>query len=244
MGLFESLLQINTNTSIREAITHTEDMLRLCRGDNIGVRTWMPALYLRVGRDQKCYDMIKWYGKIYFDSHYDWGNMDLPFLDITNADAFESFDDFIEGVDLSEAASLTLLKIRLLVDLRAVKTAAVLGDRVPQEILDSIRGEMVSPIIGNNATLVQDIMDDRNIEPYIQRMEAQVSKLHQYVHKKNKYFWPALLEPGDNLTVRPAYCSPGEVSEMQICLQQNYAAWTETPKAIDVIKAVIQKSRS
>lgn len=52
------------------------------------------------------------------DSHYDWGDMDLPYLHITGADMLEApFDEFFDrkyGPELTFYAAIVLIKIRLL----------------------------------------------------------------------------------------------------------------------------------
>lgn len=64
-------------------------MLRLCRGDNLGIRFLMPAMIL-VFRSyegmQECFDFVKWWMTVDPDGHYDWGNSSLPYLNIHGAD--------------------------------------------------------------------------------------------------------------------------------------------------------------
>lgn len=71
---------------IETCLHHLLDMITLCRGDNMGLRDLIPALYIRLGRDQDAYDFIKWYATTGSESDYDWGDMSLPFLDTKNAD--------------------------------------------------------------------------------------------------------------------------------------------------------------
>ena len=71
-GVVDALLAIKTKEAVEEAHSHVMDMLRLCRGDNMGVRDLVPALYLRLNRDQPCYDFIKWYSTSGRDPDYDW----------------------------------------------------------------------------------------------------------------------------------------------------------------------------
>lgn len=234
----EALLKINTFEAVRTALQHLEDMLRLCRGDNMGVRSLMPSLYIRLGRDQECYDFVKWWVVISEDSHYDWGNTDLPYLDIHGADAFEPVDKCRPRSELAHLVSLTLLKTRLLLDLRSLQNAAAVGEKVPQEILDGIREQMVSPILKANHNLFKDIMSGKSLAPHLADLESQVRELYECGKKDNKYIWPALLSPGDNLTARPPYTSSGTPAEMQLALQYSYRAWVETPGAINVIRGL------
>ena len=72
-ALVEALLTEHTYAAVSAALDHLLDMLRLCRGDNMGVRDSVPALYLRLGREQECYDFIKWWATMGEQSNYDWG---------------------------------------------------------------------------------------------------------------------------------------------------------------------------
>ncbi len=54
------LERMGSKTSLLAALDHLMDQLRLCRGDNLGVREFIPGIMLRIGKDQECYDFIKW----------------------------------------------------------------------------------------------------------------------------------------------------------------------------------------
>lgn len=141
-ALVEALLKIKTYAAAEAVHGHLMDMLRLCRGDNMGVRDLVPALDLRLGRDQECYDFCKWWATTDQKGDYDWGNMDNPYLDVKNADVFEPpLESFVSKYgSLSYSVAITLLKIRLLMDLRALQNSSMIRSKVPQEILDSVRG--------------------------------------------------------------------------------------------------------
>ena len=241
-GLVEALLKVKTYAAAEAAHGHLMDLLRLCRGDNMGVRDLVPALALRLGRDQECYDFCKWWATTGQESHYDWGDMDNPYLDVKNADAFESPREYFARKygSLSHSVAITLLKIRLLMDVRALQNSSVIGDRVPQEILDSVRGQLVSgSVVAGN----KDVMNSQDQTPLIENLEAQVQELFVAVKNMNKYFWPALLNPGKHLTARPQAYSPGSLEETQLKLQYSYDAWTETPGAIDVVRELVKREK-
>ncbi len=54
------LEEIGSQQSLSAAVEHILGCLNLCRGDNMGVRDLVPAMMLRIGQDQECYDFIKW----------------------------------------------------------------------------------------------------------------------------------------------------------------------------------------
>lgn len=236
-ALVEALKRIDTHISVQTQIDHLMDMLRLCRSDNMGVRDIIPSLLLRLNKDQECYDFVKWWQTTGQDSHYDWGNTKLPYLDIRNADPFEPIDIFCSRwLDLSQTVAVMLLKIKLLLDLKALQNSAVIGEKVPSEILDSIQRHIVqSPIISSNRKLMErcDHSDD------IEVLECQIDDLFMAVQMANPFFWRRLVNPGRHLTARPAAYSKGSVEEMQLVLQYSYDAWIETPGAIDMIEEII-----
>lgn len=239
-AVVEALLKIKTYAAVEAAQGHVMDILRLCRSDNMGVRDLAPALDLRLGKDQECYDFCKWWATTGQEDSYDSGNLDSPYLDVKDADAFEPLPENLIGEwpSLSHSVAITLLKIRLLIDLRALQNSSVIGNRVPQEILDSVRGQLVSgSIIADN----KSIINAKDHAPLIESTEVQVQDLYAAVKKSNNHFWPALLKPGKHLTARPETYSHGSVAQMQLILQYSYDAWVETSGALDVIRELVRK---
>jgi hypothetical protein len=131
----DALLKANTAVSVANALEHFKDMLRLCRGDNMGVRDIVPGLMLRLGQQQECYDFLKWWAITSKDEAYDWHDTSLPYLDIRNADAFEPVNTLGgKNLNLPQLAVLTLLKLRLYLDLEAM------GSRESDLIFDDYGG--------------------------------------------------------------------------------------------------------
>lgn len=232
--LVEALLKINTALAVESALDHLLDMLDLCQGDNMGVRDVVPHLYLRLGRDQEAYDFCTWWATTGQESDYDWGDLDLPYLDTKNADAFGEIDIFEDKYHpLSHTVAVALIKIRLLMDLQALQRARdEAGPHVPREILDRIQQHTVSSIIARDPAVIE--RDDQT--PYIAKLRKQVEGLYRAVKTSNFHFWPALLQPGNHLRARPSFYTPGGESHMQLTLQYSYNSWAETPGAIGVIK--------
>ncbi|TLS23816.1 hypothetical protein PpBr36_09031 [Pyricularia pennisetigena] len=85
---------------------HCTDIIRLCRRGNLGVRYVIPFLNLRLDLEQECYAFLKWWATNLFG----WGDVNLPHVDIRNADAFEP-------MRVTHLVVLTLLKLRLYLDL-------------------------------------------------------------------------------------------------------------------------------
>ena len=240
-GVVEALLKIKTYAAVKAAHEHLMEMLRLCRGDNMGVRDIVPALFLRLGNDQGCYDFCVWYATTGQSGDYDWGDMDLGFLDVKDANVFEAVPKNLASkyCDLSHAVAITLLKIKVLMDVRSLRDSSIIGEKVPQEIIDDIRTQLVTGTVIARHVNVTDVDNQKSV---IQTLEGQIKDLYTTIEARNVHFWPALLSPGSNLIARPQAYSHGSKSEMQLVLKYNYEAWSETPGAIDMIRDLKQGS--
>lgn len=239
-ALVDAMTEVNNSQSVKAQLEHFMDMLRLCRSDNMGVRLLVPGLMLRLNKDQECYDFIKWWAVIDENPLYDWGNPDLPYLDIRNADILEPVDRLCGRFpNLSHLACLCLLKIKLLFEVMRLKqSTASIGPAVPSEILSLIQSSVPqSPAV----RACHDIMSgDSNVrETIIERLKAQIEVVFDAVDKANEHFWDALIDSDIDLTQIPGSYSHGSVEEMILVLRYNHDAWAETPEAIDFIEAKV-----
>ena len=118
------LLPLGTLDGVKEGLEHLRDMLRLCRKDNMGLRNIVPGEMLRLDLDQECHDFVKWWSTCDPDGQYDWGDMSLPYLDISGADVFED-PGFATGrfPELNHIVAILMLKFKLLLDIRNLKVA-------------------------------------------------------------------------------------------------------------------------
>lgn len=243
LGLIDALVEGfalpgGQKVAVESILDHLLDMLRLCRGDNMGLRDMIPALYIRLGKDQVAYDFMKWYATTGQESDYDWGDMDLPFLDVKDADALES----PEGLwsrrfsDLSHMSSVTLIKLRILLDLQAIQAVSgPLEGRMPQEIIELVRSELVGSIVETRPEVLRG--DTAEMERLIQAAETQIADLHRYVDQANPHFWRHLISnPAAAAAAPPEAYATGSPSEARLMLRYNYSAWAETPWAIEYIR--------
>lgn len=235
-SLVEAILKIKTFDAVKSALDHTMDILRLNRGDNMGVRDLVPALLLRLGRDQECYDFVKWYQTMGQDGDYDWGDMSLPFLNVLNADVFEPVEYMCgKWPDLSHISAIALLKIRLLQDLKSLQNSVLLAEKVPSEILHNVQRYVPqSTTISEN----KEVMD--RPELYIEKLSSQVDMLYTTIEKANTHFWQALVNSKRHLNSRPEFYSHGSLEETQLVVQHSIDSWIETPGALEVIKAKVE----
>jgi hypothetical protein len=232
-ALVEALFKMNTAQAVSMALEHLLDMLRLNPGDRKGARDVIPALFIRLGRDQEAYDFGHWWATTGHAPDYDWTRTDARYTNTRDADIFEEVDAFTgDGFHLSHVVAITLLKIRLIIDLQSLQRArAFAGPHVPRELFDVIQQHSTLSNITNNSKYT----DREDLTPQIRGLRAQILILFEAVHKANMFFWPALVEPANHLRARATAYGEGDKRQMQLALQQNYNAWAETPGAIDVI---------
>lgn len=229
-ALVEALLKVKSYDAASAALDHLMDCLRLCRSDNMGVRQLIPALLVRLGREQECYDFVKWWEIVRNDNDYDYGDMDAPYLDLKDADLLES-PEYLCGQfpDLCHIVPITLLKIKLLLAARAGSDGCehLRSSQTFNQIED--RARQMAPA-GN-------LDFDEPVE-VIEVLKSQVNMLYQAVDKANSHFWDAFFDPGPHLKKRPDSWSRGSEEEMQLALKWCYDAWKECPRAIEVVKAI------
>ena len=232
--LAKALLRIGTYEAVETAEGHFMEVLRLDRSDKMGIRNRVPALKLRLGRDQECYDFCKWWATV------DWsniGDLSQPYLDIQNADVFERPP---EGLNrsrggISHCVAITLLQIKLLVDVSSLQRSFEAGIKLPEEVFRRIRELVVrTSVVAEN----RDIMSAEGHEPLLKELEYQIRSLYTAVKILNRHFWPALLGPGEYLRTLPEDSSRAEA---QLVFNHYYDAWEETVGALDVIRRLSEE---
>lgn len=66
-------------------------------------------------------------------------------------------------------------------------------------------------------------------------LEKVIHNMHLVIAGTNRYFWPALMDPGEHLSVSVNGYMMRTVEETQFTLQQCYNSWAESPGAIAYI---------
>ncbi len=239
----DALLRIDTITAVEKALAHFQDMLQLCRSDNLGVRDIVPGLLLRLGREQECYDFLKWWAIIddehHYNGRYDWGDVSLPYLDIRAADAFEAVDAFASHLSLSQIVILALLKLRLHLDIesydpqyRDFESAWLSWPPSPTEFMRPI-GEIVQKKV---RTITDSDVPDISVS-----LKGQYQALFRMVHKENPHFWEALVDASEDTPSPPSEYSPGSIEEAILGVYQCKKAWEESYDATIMIESEIGK---
>lgn len=201
-------------------LEHFTDMLRLNRIDNQGVRDIVPHLMLRLGREQECYDFLKWFATTGKRRDYDWSDTTLPYLDIRGADFFEWIDIFVQDVSLSHLVAVTLLKLRVFLDLHPFQD----GDHYPGRPMGPIATKFFAGDITN-----------ADIDAKIELLDEHYHKFLLFVNIRNPYFWSALVE--NVYPILPAMVTPGEEDEAMFVFHPSRDAWKETKDAIANVKS-------
>jgi hypothetical protein len=246
VALVEALLKSNTELAVTSSLHHLHNMLRLCRNDPSGARDLVPALYLRLGRDQEAYDFCRWWATTGHDTNHHWADLSMPYLDTKDADVFERVEIFTVSelyfpLYLPHLVIITLLKIRLLIDLQSLQRAKeIAGPHVPREILDTVQEHCTFSTIVSTTR----IMERKTQVPHIAKLRVQVKDLYAAVQNANAYIWAAIVEPGENLRARPTSYGSGDKGQMQVVLQHTYNAWAETPGAVAVVEELVKRSAS
>ncbi|RMZ89199.1 hypothetical protein DV736_g3576, partial [Chaetothyriales sp. CBS 134916] len=236
-NLADTLSRSGTLDGVIEALDHLRDMLRLCRGDNMGLRHLVPPLMLQLDQDQECYDFIKWWVTAGRDEHYDWGDIDLPFLNVQGANVFEDVKYMNEKRgDFRLVCGVLLLKMKLLVDIiniKLVRKVCANDGRLPPELWRHVERHVTrSPLsrqwVGKPDQEVMDVL---------RKLESNVVHLARSLHTMNGLFASGLLDPNEYLAFRPGYYSPGSFEEMQLLLAFSYATWWQHEGVLELLQS-------
>lgn len=224
--------------AVETALDHMLDMFRLCRSDNLGLRSIVPSLYVTLDRDQEAYDFMRWWAVKFVESDYDWGDISLPYLDIKDADIMEPPLECWNGrfLDMSHTSAVLLIKLRILADLRNVQNAtrALTGTLAP-ELIELIREHLVT----NQALKARpDITkgDTDDLALHIKDLKGQALEIYRAVNKYSPRFWRLMKDdPVAEGKTRPPHFSPGSDEEAYLMIGYNDVAWRTSPTAMKML---------
>ncbi|KAI0885919.1 uncharacterized protein GGS22DRAFT_162295 [Annulohypoxylon maeteangense] len=235
--LISTLLNIKTGAAVEEALEHSLDMLQLNPGDNQGIRSHVPALYLRLGRDQEAYDFIKWYGTIGAQSGYEWGNPESPFLNLHDEDVFEPLGGIAKALfDLSIIVSLVNVKVRLLLDIRGLEkefNKPAKRNTSYEKKMEWVRENATCDVLYKR----RDIVERTEWTDLVAALESQAKEVFDRVEGRNKHYWPALRSPELHAAAIPTAYSPGSPEEVKLVFRNTWYSWAECPPAHELVKS-------
>ncbi|KAI3654920.1 hypothetical protein MP228_000300 [Amoeboaphelidium protococcarum] len=198
------------------------EMLRLCRSDNVGVRLILPAVYLMLGKEQECYDFIKWF-QCYPVNGYDWGNMDLPFLNYEQHNFLDELpEEFIsEYINVEMVLALALIKFRALRSLKDALNSECDLSRLPQVLLRHLPADLNEKVLTEKVQLVQKHFDI----------------LFERIDKHNRRIWRAILEPGPLINQQePELIVQNTANEAYAIVRSFLRPWEWTEGAIEYLE--------
>ena len=169
------------------------------------------------------------------------GDLDLPYLHLKNEDVFEGVEVFDRKYGgLARNVGLTLLKIRLLMDLWHLQmlNTGKAAEGLPAEISNILRGHVVSAAVTARKEVMEKPDQARNIET----LKGQIAALVKSVNKINEHFWAMLLDRNRDLSAKPGMFTLGGREEAQLTLLYSYASWAETPGALGILEAVFLRA--
>lgn len=235
--LADNLRLMGTLDGVRESADHIFDMLRLNRRDNLGQRDFLPALLLRLDRDQKAYDIIKWWSIVAEEDDVDVGDPDVPYMNLQDEDVLEE-PTFLLGEypSISCLAALLLLKLKLLVDIRSIKaTRWVLLHKspLPTELRLDIEADVVRSPISLRRFVSKPTTQLNAIEI---KLSKQVRALGTKIFETCESYVPILFDPDEALVTLPESYGIGSYEHAILTLQQNFSSMWETAGVFEIIK--------
>lgn len=231
-------LNIRTGEAVEAALKNMLEMLRLSRGDNMGIRSQIPAQYLRLGRDQEAYDFLKWYADT--PGSFEWNNPEVPMLDVNGADPFEPLKLEKSGIsiDLSFKVALLLLKSRLFVDISLLEGFVQnLGKDVPADKMDIVKEEAMSQTLLNR----RDIVDAEDYVPIMANLRKQMVDIYENIMKHNKFMIPALEDPTKYSHSQLGPYMLGGESEAIMAYRHSWYSWAECPSVLQQILPLLKE---
>ncbi|RAK95268.1 uncharacterized protein BO80DRAFT_439513 [Aspergillus ibericus CBS 121593] len=242
LAMMDVLADLHHVESVTAQLLHSFDILGNCtylaQSKHSRVAQNVPALMLRLGKDEDCYGFVKhaadlqqdWCRKGRRCCHRFW----LQYSKTENA--LEPFDyTNHEFLDISHMVALTLLKVKLLLDLRKMdECAAIVGRRVPAEILLIIQSFVpLSPILCGNEKFVRI----RARRQMINELDRQIEDLYQRVKGVHKNLWRFLV----GWDADEVYLWKYDEWPFRCIMVENTSSWAETPGAIQFIEAKVLK---
>jgi len=222
LEVIRALSSIASRPAIEAALAEANDAMRLCRTDNLGIREVVPTLLLLLNRFQEAYDFIKWYATSGNDPHYDWGNMDLPFLDVRDADMAEEMPSpMTQDRNVFFMSNLLFIKLHLAKTVQDELSAKAVANRadLPVGVTDSL-GAFLAP--------KGKARSSAELKKLHKKLMGQVDQAFAFSHFQNQHFWNALLDPTPVVMApKPLQYEPGDVNQVKLWVLQNAMLWRD-----------------
>jgi hypothetical protein len=232
--LSRNLIKAGTLVGVQEGLRNLLEVDHLSsasrREADSTASDFIPALYLRLGRDRECLAFLKDKCKSaevddLYRYHIDSSRTARPHPNAQN-------------LNLARAAMLCVFKLRILRDLRDLDQAdAALGNKLPAELFNECRSYLVGEATKTNPQLMQAIDKRKSLKWDVHKIEMDIQNLGEHIDDLNEEYFDAIADPEKYRKMQPAYEPELPITE---ALAQTYDAWAETPGAF----AMFQKIRS
>lgn len=184
---------------------------------------------------------MKWYETEGQRGDYDWGDMTLPFLDVKDADVFES-PSFMQHKygDTNHISALVLLKMKVLVDVLRIRLCrkVLAAKAIPPELWIGVELAAIrSPL---SAKLTQQ--SSVELAGTEGKLLKHVKVLGALLRETNDNMAMGLLNPDEWLTSIPEAYSSGSVEEMQLVLQHSFTAWWQTEGVLELLQDAMKNA--
>ncbi|KAL8671160.1 MAG: hypothetical protein Q9168_004337 [Polycauliona sp. 1 TL-2023] len=237
----EALIKANTFAALERAAEASHRILRCCSSDPLELRNELPGVYLRLGRDQEAYSLIKWWESNELSAEeIHKSHPIVPYLDnAPTVDVFEQPSATISAIggnrSLVNIFCVTLLKIKILFNLRILQEIQILHPKLPQELVNMVGYHLpLIDVVRKNRT----VMGQGDYTGLIEDITNQINMCFEAVEEENTHLWPSLV----NSELRPGgsvYRPSADKRTVDFVLDRCYESWAETPGAIDLIRSLL-----
>lgn len=245
----DALLRIDTEDAVLLVVSEYADMLRLCRRDDLEIRHRMPAQLLRLGEDQQCYDFLKF-----------WANEEDNYVDSEDPvalrrryDDSDILEDPTAALRLSESVfemgrlvPAFLLKLSLWLKMREIAQTLItlreMRKNISLELIITIQLHLATPAVLNNAAIISDIRNGRNLEHHIATLRHHAGLICRAISHASGGFWDVfhITDEEDDLESSLLRHLKGPPSEPAvIALQRNYQAFVDIPHAVPMTESIM-----
>lgn len=227
------------------SLGHYMDLLRLIHGDNMGLRFIVPFIFLKLNRDEECYNYIKWWLTIDPNGVYDWGNAPESnpgdWLYLKDQDIFEDHTQYLsEYSSLKFSVAFMCIKMRIIAKFKLMNLIEETVDATISE-----EGLSLSPFSSDILPTSKNLLFHKTSSPHctLEKQLEMLQSLLTIVNNDNKCFLPAVLNPDPLLSNDPpSAISFGSPEEAYETLQSSLEIIKSIPGCMDAIKAVVGKN--
>ncbi|KAJ3463604.1 hypothetical protein MRS44_008390 [Fusarium solani] len=206
--------------AVQTALDQLLDIFWLNRGDRKDVRLVVPALFIRLNKDQEAYDL----------------------LSVEGADALEPPGNWASErrSEISPIVALTIIKVQILLDLLAVlNTTRALQGSVPEEIIGLIREQLVGGTVQSRPEILRAGAEE--MARCVEMIKAQITDLYNLVSTYNPHVWRLMLNDPHAAAASGPFSYPlNSEEEAYLVIGESLASWLETPGSFDMMRYVSQ----